>query len=70
MTTHPLAWHLRSSRDHDTHLGRYSNASRSVHALCGIEFVPRTLAYGRIDLPGYPPDPDQICPKCQTRERD
>lgn len=65
MTAQPPAWFLRSVQDRDTHTGVYSGASRSVHALCGIEFVPRPLAYGRIALPGAPLDPDQVCPRCQ-----
>jgi hypothetical protein len=36
-----------------------------VHAVCGAEFVPLRLADEEpIELPGYPPDPEQICPAC------
>jgi hypothetical protein len=33
-------WFLRSMTDRDTHRGVYSPATRSVHATCGIEFIP------------------------------
>ncbi len=63
------AWFLRSMGDHDTHRGIYSPASRSVHAVCGVEFIPRPvgLAGERMSLPGYPPDKDQICPTCRRK---
>jgi hypothetical protein len=52
--------------DHDTHRGTYSPATRSVHAVCGAEFVPLRLADGKpLVLPGEPPDPAQICPRCR-----
>ena len=60
----PVTWYLRSLGDVDTHRGELSPVTRSVHALCGIEFVPIKLATGRMSLPGSPPDPDQICPQC------
>lgn len=59
-------WYLRSMGDRDTHCGTYSTVTRSVHALCGVEFVPRPLPYGRIALPGPPQDPAQICPQCAS----
>jgi hypothetical protein len=39
--------------------------TRSVHALCGVEFVPRPLPLGGPALPGSPLDPDQVCPACR-----
>jgi hypothetical protein len=48
--------------DADTHRGDYSIVTRSVHALCGIEFVPRELPLGGPALPGSPLDPEQVCP--------
>lgn len=60
-------WYLRSYSDRDTHHGHYSTVSRSVHAVCGIEFVPRSLPYNRIALPSNPLDPDQVCPQCRPR---
>jgi hypothetical protein len=54
-----LVWHLRSTGDGDTHHGVYSIATRSVHAACGVEFVPYHT------LTGSPLDPDQICPQCR-----
>jgi hypothetical protein len=63
------AWFLRSMGDHDTHRGIYSPATRSVHAVCGVEFLPRPvgLTGERISLPGTPPDPAQICPQCLSK---
>lgn len=63
------AWFLRSMADADTHRGAYSLATRSVHAVCGIEFIPRRLGLDgeRISLPGHPPDADQVCPACLAR---
>jgi hypothetical protein len=40
----------------------------SVIAACGIRFAPRTIAFGRTALPGQPPDPQQICPRCQPAQ--
>jgi hypothetical protein len=57
-------WYLRSLADHDTHLGTWSGVSRSVHAVCGLEFQPVALPQGGHFLPGPPPDPAQICPAC------
>lgn len=58
-------WYLRSMGDRDTHSGTYSIATRSVHALCGVEFEPLKRTTGApIVLNGSPPDPDQICPAC------
>ncbi|MGH3699690.1 MAG: hypothetical protein ACRDQY_09525 [Pseudonocardiaceae bacterium] len=61
-----MGWHLRSRADADTHRGDYSIVTRSVHALCGIEFVPRELPLGGPALPGNPLDPNQVCPQCCT----
>lgn len=63
------AWFLRSMGDHDTHRGIYSPATRSVHALCGVEFVPRRVGLNgdRLALPGNPPDPDQVCAACLAK---
>jgi hypothetical protein len=41
-----VSWYLRSLADADTHRGSYSTVTRSVHALCGVEFVPRELPWG------------------------
>jgi hypothetical protein len=62
-------WFLRSLRDQDTHRGRYSIATRSVFTECGLEFQPLRLPFGRLALPGNPPDPDQVCPRCGPRKR-
>lgn len=63
------AWFLRSLADRDTHRGLYSPGTRSVHARCGVEFVPLRLGLSgdRLALAGWPPDPDQICPVCAGR---
>jgi hypothetical protein len=60
----PVNWYLRSLADADTHRGEL-RADGSVHALCGVEFVPRPLPLGGPALPGSPLDPDQICPACR-----
>lgn len=57
-------WFLRSLGDADTHRGSYSLVTRSVHADCGVEFVPRARPLGGPALPGNPLDPDQVCPYC------
>ena len=59
-----MSWYLRSTDDHDTHRGTMSQSS--VIAACGIRFAPRTIAFGRKALSGEPPDPQQICPRCQS----
>ena len=61
-----MSWYLRSTDDHDTHRGTMSRGS--VIAACGIRFVPRTIAFGRKALSGEPPDPQQICPRCQSAQ--
>jgi hypothetical protein len=64
-TTDPRPlWFLRSLADADTHRGSYSTVTRSVRAVCGVEFEPRPLPLGGPALPGSPLDPDQICPQC------
>jgi hypothetical protein len=65
------AWFVRSLADHDTHRGIYSPATRSVHAVCGVEFTPLPLGlHGhRIALQGQPPDPEQVCPTCRDARR-
>jgi hypothetical protein len=47
-----MTWFLRSLADRDTHCGDYSIVTRSVHAVCGIEFVPTELPLGGPALPG------------------
>jgi hypothetical protein len=60
------AWFLRSMGDRDTHRGVYSPATRSVHALCGLEFQPLKRTTGApIVLTPVPPDPEQVCPTCR-----
>lgn len=63
-------WYVRSMGDNDTHRGQYSTTTRSVHALCGIEFVPLPIGWrgDRLTLPGQPPDPKQVCPDCYRTE--
>lgn len=65
------AWFLRSMADGDTHRGIYSPATRSVHAVCGAEFIPRPVGLRgeRLSLPGAPPDPAQVCPRCKEARR-
>lgn len=58
-------WFLRSLADADTHKGTYSTVTRSVHAVCGIEFVPRELPVTSSPaLPANPQDPAQVCQRC------
>jgi hypothetical protein len=59
-----MNWFLRSTGDHDPHRGTISWGS--VIAACGIRFAPRTIAFGRKALSGKPPDPQQICLRCQS----
>jgi hypothetical protein len=61
-----VSWYLRSTDDHDTHRGTISRGS--VITACGIRFAPRTIAFGRKALSGEPPDPQQICPRCQSAQ--
>lgn len=58
-----ISWYLRSMADYDTHYGKLRQDG-IVKAECGTEFLPRILAFGRVSLPGTPPDPDQVCPEC------
>jgi hypothetical protein len=64
-----MAWFLRSLVDGDTHLGNYSTVTRSVHSLCGLEFVPvkTGLHCESIALAGNPLDPNQVCPDCRDK---
>jgi hypothetical protein len=57
-------WYLRSIGDRDTHCGELQSDG-SVLGRCGVEFRARPLPYGRIALPYYPADPEQICPQCR-----
>lgn len=42
-----LRWYLRSMAAADTHYGAWSPVTRSVHAICGVDFVaPRYLPDG------------------------
>jgi hypothetical protein len=59
----PVSWYLRSLCDRDTHRGELRHDG-TVIALCGITFRPRLLPAGTVALPGQPPDPAQICPRC------
>jgi hypothetical protein len=61
------AWYLRSTGDHDTHYGTWSGLTRTVHALCGIEFPPAAADSGGTFLPGQSPDLDQVCPDCRSK---
>lgn len=46
--------HLRSRGDHDTHYGTWSGVTRTVHALCGIEFPrPRETLVARSYLASH-----------------
>ncbi|MGH3672782.1 MAG: hypothetical protein ACRDSH_19490 [Pseudonocardiaceae bacterium] len=61
-----MHWYVRSLADGDTHQGELSLATRTVHAQCGIEFVPlKALTNRGPELPRYPPDPQQICSVCR-----
>jgi hypothetical protein len=51
-TAPPVGWYLRSMADRDTHRGRWSGVTRSVHSVCGLEFQPVALSYGGFFLPG------------------
>ncbi len=59
-------WFLRSTGDRDTHRGRlFGNGT--VMADCGLAFRPvKALRNRGPALPGYPPDPDQVCGKCKA----
>jgi len=59
-------WWVRSFADQDTHRGAYSLATRSVHSVCGLEFVPIPVGWPARHgpLPGAPPTPEQICQTC------
>ncbi|MGH3808394.1 MAG: hypothetical protein ACRDRU_17585 [Pseudonocardiaceae bacterium] len=59
------SWFLRGIGDRNTHYGA-QGPDQMVTAMCGVRFTPRPL---RESLPGHPPDPDQICPACDTRRK-
>ncbi|MGH3779170.1 MAG: hypothetical protein ACRDRO_00700 [Pseudonocardiaceae bacterium] len=63
MNATPGTWYLQSMGDADTHRGDL-NRDGTVTAACGSRFRPLPLLAGRVSLPCYPPDPDQICPDC------
>lgn len=64
-----MTWYLRSKGDHDTHHGELS-ADGTVLARCGVRFAPLGLPLGRVSLPGYPQDHDQVCPACDLHRKD
>ena len=64
-----MSWYLRSLADADIHRGDYSIVTRSVHAVCGVEFAPKQLPLGDPALPGSPLDPTQVCLDCQRGAR-
>lgn len=60
-----MHWYVRSLADQDTHRGELSLVTHSVRAVCGVEFVPlKALRNRGPELPGQPPDPEQVCPAC------
>ena len=59
-----MRWYLRSMADRDTHHGTLRGDGLVV-AECGAVFEPISLPFGRLSLPGEPPDPDQVCPTCR-----
>jgi hypothetical protein len=64
-----MHWYVHSLADGDTHLGRLSLVTHRVRAVCGVEFVPlKALRDRGPELPGHPPDPEQICPDCASRK--
>ena len=58
-----MSWYLRSTADQDTHRASGLCADGTVAAECGLEFAPRPLPLGGMELPGHPQDRDQICPE-------
>lgn len=58
-------WYLRSMGDRDTHRGDL-NGDSTITAECGLKFRPIGLPGNRVSLSGFPPDPEQVCPKCRT----
>jgi hypothetical protein len=66
MTGQRREWWIKSFADGDTHTGAWSAVTRSVHTRCGLEFqpIPVGLPARLGPLPGSPPDPDQVCPRC------
>ncbi len=58
-------WYLRSTADRDTHRGLLLR-NGTVMADCGVVFKPlKALRDRGPALPGYPPDPGQVCPTCK-----
>lgn len=60
-----MIWYRRSLSDYDTHCGTLRRGR--VLAVCGVEFTPKPLIFGRVRFHGMPPDPEQICPECYRR---
>lgn len=61
-----LKWYVRTTADRDTHQGRLF-PDGMVMAGCGLVFKPvKALRDRGPALPGYPPDPDQVCPACKA----
>jgi hypothetical protein len=65
MTTPRAAWALASLADFDTHLVQLEGGI--AYSVCGLTFTPKALGANgdRLSLPGWPPDPEQVCPHCQ-----
>jgi hypothetical protein len=61
----PTSWYLQSMGDADTHRGEL-NSDGTVSAVCGVCFRPIELPYEGVSLPGYPLDPEQVCPACAS----
>lgn len=53
----------------DTHLCQIE--SGVACSVCGLKLAPKLLGANsdRLSLPGWPPDPDQVCPQCQKGAR-
>jgi hypothetical protein len=64
------AWALRTMGDLDTHLCQIE--AGTAYSVCGLQFPPKALGCNgdRLSLPGWPPDPDQICQQCQKAAQD
>ena len=63
-----MGWYLRSMADRDTHHASGVHRDGSVVAACNARFRPRLLPSGTKALPGQPPDPEQICPRCKQAQ--
>ena len=58
-----MDWFMRTLANRDTHKGELRDDG-TVATVCGIAFRPMRHYRASTVLPGEPPDPTRVCPRC------